>query len=104
MASSLSVANPFDKILIFKTAQRAQDLLLCCQHIEEEEPKRVAAIQLRRFKEWVTEAGVFSSCHASLDYRLRTAPVAKVAIDGKLEILCTHLLSGEIQSIVGGRG
>jgi hypothetical protein len=85
---------------ISDAAERSRLLLLCCQENFAEEPKRIAGAQLGRFNLWTSNIGVFSSCQASLDYRLRTAPTAKAAVDGNLEILCTQLLSGEISHLV----
>ncbi|KAK3942415.1 hypothetical protein QBC46DRAFT_256506, partial [Diplogelasinospora grovesii] len=72
---------------------RSRQLLLCCQENFGEETRRIAGTQLSRFNLWASNIGVFSSRHASLDYRLRTAPAVKAAVNGNLEILCTHLLS-----------
>ena len=104
MGSSFPAAPDLNDISISDTAERAHQLLLCCQEIHEEKPKRIAAAQLSRFNLWTSNIGVFSSRHASLDYRLRTAPTAKAAVDGNLEILCKHLLSGEISYPVAEEG
>jgi hypothetical protein len=80
--------------LISDTAERSRELLQCCQENFAEEPRRIAGAQLSRFNLWTSNIGVFSYRQASLDYRLRTAPTAKAAIDGNLEILCIQLLSG----------
>ncbi|KAL7930719.1 hypothetical protein V8C35DRAFT_283221 [Trichoderma chlorosporum] len=39
------------------------------------------------FKTWI-----FAARHKSLDYRLRTAPNAKFAVEGGLDTMCKHLL------------
>jgi hypothetical protein len=104
MASSFPAAPSLNDNSISDTAERARHLLLCCQEIHEEEPRRIAGAQFSRFNLWTSNIGVFSSRHASLDYRLRTAPTAKAAVDGNLEILCKHLLSGEITHLVARRG
>jgi hypothetical protein len=100
MAASFPAAPSLNDNSISDTAERARHLLLCCQEIHEEEPRRIAGAQFSRFNLWTSNIGVFSSRHASLDYRLRTAPTAKAAVDGNLEILCKHLLSGEISYLV----
>ncbi|KAJ5610789.1 hypothetical protein N7510_007508 [Penicillium lagena] len=78
---------------IADTAERARQLLLCCQENFSDKPKRFVGAQLSRFKLWASNIGVFSARQASLDYRLRTARNAKAAVDGNLEILCIQLLS-----------
>jgi hypothetical protein len=81
-------------------AERSRQLLLCCRESFAEESRRIAGDQLSRFNLWASNIGVFSSPQACLDYRLRTAPIAKAAVEGNLEILCTHLLSGETSHLV----
>ncbi|KAF4633985.1 hypothetical protein G7Y89_g4134 [Cudoniella acicularis] len=76
-----------------EVSERSRQLLLCCQESFAEEPRGIAGVQLSRFNLWASNIGVFSSRQASLDYRLRTAPTAKAAVDGNLEIICTQLLS-----------
>jgi hypothetical protein len=95
MDPALSTFSALDSISILDTAKRARDLLLCCQKIEQDEPRRIARAQLIRFDLWASNIGVFASRHASLDYRLRTSASAKAAVDGNLEILCKQLLSSE---------
>lgn len=86
-----------DEILIAPTAQTARMLLLSCQELltEDQETHRIASAQLSRFDLWASNNGVFSTKHSSLDYRLRTAPAAKAAVDGNLEILCKQALGGK---------
>jgi hypothetical protein len=95
LASASSAPLEVQDVSISSIADKARRLLLCCQEFQDEEPKRMAGVQLSRFSLWTSNIGVFSSQHASLDYRLRTAPMVKIAIDGNLEILCQHLLLGE---------
>jgi uncharacterized protein (DUF2235 family) len=54
----------------------------------------MAEWQNDRFNIWASNIGVFAAKHSSLDYRLRTAPSAKIAVDGNLYILCTQILRG----------
>jgi hypothetical protein len=77
---------------IADTAERARQLLLCCRDIPDEAPKKLALTQLARFNLWSSNIGVFAARHASLDYRLRTAPTVRIAVNGNLETLCRHLL------------
>ncbi|CAG9992211.1 unnamed protein product [Clonostachys byssicola] len=77
---------------IADTADRARQLFLCCREITEEEPRKLASNQLARFNLWASNIGVFAARHASLDYRLRTDPPVKAAIEGNIDILCKHLL------------
>ena len=95
LASATSAPLEVQDISISSTAEKARRLLLCCQEFQDEEPKRMAGVQFSRFNLWTSNIGVFSSQHASLDYRLRTAPMVKIAIEGNLEIMCQHLLLGE---------
>jgi hypothetical protein len=81
-------------ISLASSAERAGRLLACREKLAEEEPQRVASIQSDRFRLWASHIGVFSDRHSSLDYRLRTAPTAKVAVAANLETLCGHLLCG----------
>ncbi|KPM36026.1 hypothetical protein AK830_g10539 [Neonectria ditissima] len=78
---------------IADTAERSRLLLSCCQDAFSGEQKQFVTAQLSRFNLWASNIGVFSSRQACLDYRLRTSPTAKAAVDGNLEILCTQLLS-----------
>ena len=87
--------STLNDISISSTADRARQLLLCCQRIQDEEPRRMADWQNDRFNIWASNIGVFASKHSSLDYRLRTAPSAKIAVDGNLYILCTQILRGK---------
>jgi hypothetical protein len=102
MASSLPTALALNDTLISisDTAERSRQLLLCCQENFAEESRCIAGDQLSRFNLWASNIGVFSSPQTCLDYRLRTAPTAKAAVEGNLEILCTQLLSGEISHLV----
>jgi len=90
----LLVSDP-DEISIADMAEQVRQLLLCCQEIPEERPRRFASAQLARFNLWASNIGVFAETHASLDYRLRAAPKMQLAIQGKLKILCGTLLSGQ---------
>ncbi|KAF2820235.1 hypothetical protein CC86DRAFT_412116 [Ophiobolus disseminans] len=83
-----------DDIPIAPTAQTARLFLFSCQEllIEDRDIHRIATTQLNRFDLWASNIGIFASKHSSLDYRLRTAPTAKAAVDGNLEILCKHAL------------
>ncbi|KAB5511373.1 hypothetical protein GE09DRAFT_724969 [Coniochaeta sp. 2T2.1] len=78
---------------IADTAERAPQLLLCCREITDEEPRKLASTQLARFNLWASNIGVFAARHASLDYRLRTAPFVRVAVEGNLDMVCKHLLT-----------
>ncbi|KAF4625912.1 hypothetical protein G7Y89_g12247 [Cudoniella acicularis] len=94
MASS---SQPLDSIPggsgpIADTTERARQLLFCCREIRDEDPRKVATAQLARFNLWASNIGVFAARHASLDYRLRTAPIVRITIEGNLEIICRHLL------------
>lgn len=93
---NLSVDSEDISTSIADLAERSRRLLLyCAKSFTAEQSKRIAGDQLNRFNLWVSNIGVFATLKASLDYRLRTALPARVAIIGNLEILCTHLLSGE---------
>ncbi|KAI8945489.1 hypothetical protein F4801DRAFT_568093 [Xylaria longipes] len=78
---------------IADTAGRVRSLFPCCQKLEEDDVRQNVAIQSERYNLWTSNIGVFASRHASLDYRLRTAPSVRAAVDGNLEILCKQLLS-----------
>ena len=95
MASSLVSASDDMSRSIENAANISKQLLQCCHEAFVDEPKRVVRTQLSRFNLWTSNIGVFALHQASLDYRLRTAPTAKATVDGNLEILCMHLLSGE---------
>lgn len=96
MAPSAKVLGPISEDgSIADIADRARQLLLCCQKIRSEEVQKIATAQLVRFNLWAANIGVFAPRHASLDYRLRTAPTVKTAVEGNLEILCVHLVSSE---------
>jgi len=126
----MSASSALDRISIANTAEKAHQLLRCCQqfpHDEAHDPESAeldqpnsstattesseplgrqepsvtnldilefAKRQLSRFELWASNIGVFASRHASLDYRLRTAPIAKVVVDGNLNKLCKHTLCG----------
>jgi hypothetical protein len=84
-------------ILIEATAQGARALLLSCHKLLEDDTlRKIASAQLSRYNIWASNIGVFASKHSSLDYRLRTAPAAKAAVDGNLEILCKQALGGKM--------
>ncbi len=98
MASSLVTAAAASDNLtnsIESALEISKQLLMCCQENFVGESKRIVGAQLSRFNLWTSNIGDFASHQASLDYRLRTAPTAKAAVDGNLEILSMHLLSGE---------
>lgn len=80
---------------IANTAEKARQFLLCCQKIQHKDNHKIASTHLSRFNLWASNIGVFAERHASLDYRLRTLPTVKAAIEGNLEILCRHLLTGK---------
>lgn len=90
----LLVPDPNERS-IADTAEQVRQLLLCCQEIPDEKPRKASSAQLARFNLWASNIGVFAKTHASLDYRLRTAPMVQLAIQGNLEILCGSLLSGK---------
>lgn len=75
-------------------ADKAYQLLLCCQLFEDESSQLTSSVQLDRFKLWAKNIGVFSSWHASLDYRLRTVESVRDAVGGSIEVLCVDLLTG----------
>ncbi|KAG4438024.1 hypothetical protein IFR05_006483 [Cadophora sp. M221] len=87
MASSQLLDPIPDDGSIADTAERARQLLLSCREIGDEHSRKLAAAQLARFNLWASNIGVFANRHASLDYRLRTAPVVKATIEGNLEIV-----------------
>lgn len=80
---------------IADNAKWAHQLLETCQVGFRDEAGRIAESQLSRLKLWASNIGVFASRHACLDYRLRTAPTARNAVEGTLELLSTQLLTGE---------
>ena len=95
LSKSLDIGLEEDETSLADIAERAHQLLLCCQNITSKESQRILGIQLDRFYLWTSNIGVFAPRHASLDYRLRSAPTIKAAVDGNLEILCRHVLAGE---------
>ncbi|KAL6696983.1 hypothetical protein J3F84DRAFT_407721 [Trichoderma pleuroticola] len=48
-------------------------------------------IFLTAFNSWALHVGVFATQHASLDYRLRTAPGSRALVELNLETVCKHL-------------
>ena len=128
--SAVPTSSALDSISIANTAEKAHQLLRCCERFPPDEghyPESAefdlpdssrattgsselqgsqessgtdsdilefAKRQLSRFELWASNIGVFASRHASLDYRLRTAPIAKVVVDGNLNTLCKHTLCG----------
>jgi hypothetical protein len=81
---------------IADTAEKARQLLLCCQKAGGSRAiESITSGSLSRFSLWASNIGVFLPDNASLDYRLRTAPAAKVAFEASLETLCEHLLCGK---------
>lgn len=101
MASPSELLDPIEEDeSITDNAERARAIFLCCREIIDESPRelasaQLASTQLARFNLWASNIGVFATRYASLDYRLRTAPVVRIAIEGNLEIVCRHLLSGK---------
>lgn len=94
-SSSQPVGPTLGEGLIADTAERARQLLLCCREITDEEPRKLALTQLSRFNLWASNIGVFAARHASLDYRLRTAPSVRVAVEGNLDMVCKRLLTSK---------
>jgi hypothetical protein len=78
-------------------AEKAQSLLLCCHELngDKDQVLHLADVLLSRFKLWTSNIGVFAANNSCLDFRLRLVPTARAAFEGDLELLCTHLLSGE---------
>lgn len=96
MASLLQLLNQASNDgSIADMAERARQLLVCCQEIRDEGSRNISSAQLARFNLWASNIGVFAGRHASLDYRLRTSPTVRVTVEGNLEIICRHLLSSE---------
>ncbi|KAI0193087.1 hypothetical protein F4808DRAFT_360925 [Astrocystis sublimbata] len=92
-SSSQNLEATLGDDVIADTAERARQLLLCCQEITDEIPRKLASTQLARFNLWASNIGVFAARHASLSYRLRTALSVKTAVEGNLDILCKYLLT-----------
>ncbi|KAL7781839.1 hypothetical protein V8C43DRAFT_327710 [Trichoderma afarasin] len=74
------------------TAERVLVLFDCCKRIRDMKARFLAEEQLSRFKSWALNVGVFAAQHASLDYRLRTAPSSRALVEINLDTVCIHLL------------
>ncbi len=94
-SSSQTVSQTLDGESIADTAERARQLLLCCREITDDEFQKLLSTQLSRFNLWASNIGVFAARHASLDYRLRTAPSVKAAVEGNLDLVCKHILTSK---------
>jgi hypothetical protein len=89
-------ATPFpDDTAIRSAAENARALLRACEALPDRACVKVADAQLTRFSLWASNIGVWAPRQASLDYRLRAALAPKAAVEGSLEILCKHLLTGK---------
>lgn len=84
-----------DQDTIAALAKRARRLFWCFEGTEDENIRMEADRQLVRLNLWASNIGCFAARHSSLDYRLRTAPYVKAAVVGKLEILCSDIISGK---------
>ncbi|KAL7954738.1 hypothetical protein V8C34DRAFT_327953 [Trichoderma compactum] len=91
-SSQLSTAK-LDKESLADTAGRVRLLLVCCQEIADEKIQSFAAAQLLDFNKWVDNNGVFAAQHASLDYRLRTAPSFLWSFEETLHTIIECLLA-----------
>ena len=89
-----ALLQSLDTNSIATAAKKARQLLLCCLDTKNVDSERFARSQLNRFDLWISNIGVCATLHASLDYRLRTAVAARVAVEGNLEILSEQLLFG----------
>lgn len=97
MSTSASIQGPIqapDEVMIMDITYGARQLFDCCDEIKDEHVKLLTQVQLDRFNLWASNIGVFAHRSASLDYRLRAAPAAKVAVEAELETLCERLLTG----------
>ncbi|KAF3071608.1 hypothetical protein CFAM422_006180 [Trichoderma lentiforme] len=74
------------------TAERVLVLLDCCKKIRDRKARNLADFQLSQFKSWALSVGVFAAQHASLDYRLRTAPDSRALVETSLDTIYKHLL------------
>ncbi|KAI9643120.1 hypothetical protein NHQ30_008855 [Ciborinia camelliae] len=73
--------------------QRAQQLFYCCEEISDQDIQKRASEEFLKFNLWASNLGVFAARHASLEYRLRTAPKVRMDIDWNLAIVCSRLLT-----------
>lgn len=95
--SDIAIVNMYpDDIPIRSTAWVARQLLVCCTELNDVNVQRVSRTQLERFNLWASNICVFEHRRASLDYRLRAAPMAKAAFEAELEILTERLLTSKI--------
>lgn len=95
--SSSELFGPVEKVSLKDTSKRVRLLLVSCQdHLPDEEPRRLAEAQLAHFNTWASTIGVFSGGHASLDYRLQTAPAFKASVAVVLYTICESLLAGKL--------
>ncbi|EHK24121.1 uncharacterized protein TRIVIDRAFT_221367 [Trichoderma virens Gv29-8] len=92
MSSPQFIAPMMEDGSIADLAERARQLLVCCQEITDEESRFLAGEQLARLNAWVSNHGVFKAQHASLDYKLRTSPL-RYGMAGSLKIVCGHVLA-----------
>lgn len=93
--STITSFDP-DDVPIRSTAGVARHLLVCCTELDDEDVQTISRKQLESFNMWALNICVFAHHHASLDYRLRAAPMAKAAVEAELEILTERLLTSKI--------
>ncbi|KAK4560468.1 hypothetical protein LTR86_005664 [Recurvomyces mirabilis] len=82
----------FDDSEIAAASKQIRQLLTCCVAVIDEVISREAKAQVTRFDLWASNIGVFAKRHASLDYRLRAAPISRAAIESSLDTLCNNIL------------
>ncbi|QYS95392.1 hypothetical protein H0G86_002684 [Trichoderma simmonsii] len=92
MSSSELSGTRRDEEPLADMAERVLVLFHCCKRIRDTKARFLAEEQLSRFKSWARNVGVFAAQHASLDYRLRTAPSSRALVEINLDTVCIHLL------------
>ncbi|KAK3672609.1 hypothetical protein LTR78_007421 [Recurvomyces mirabilis] len=81
----------FDDSELAAASKQVRQLLTCCEATTDEVISREAKAQVARFDLWASNIGVFAKRHASLDYRLRAAPISRAAIESSLDTLCNNI-------------
>lgn len=77
-------------------------IVICPASDETRKAKTISAEdQLARFKIWTGNIGVDAEGHASLDYRLRDSPQARMLMLELLESLQSHLQRGMLHETYG---
>ncbi|KAL7907408.1 hypothetical protein GGI35DRAFT_470623 [Trichoderma velutinum] len=92
MSSSQPSRRIIEEETLADTAEKVLLLLFCCKKIRDEKARTLAAVQMSHFKSWAFNIGVFATRHASLDYRLRTAPTSRALVETNLDTVCKRLL------------